>query len=190
MTTATTATTPTTETAPGPAGGAMGPEAIRAVLPHRFPMLLVDRVLERVPGERITALKAVSVNEPWYEGLSDGAPDAAYDYPGVLVVESWCQAAGVLIAAENPNPDVLDGQVMLFGGISDVRFCGRVRPGDVLEHRVQLVRALTDTVIFEGTCHVDGRPVARIGRVVMALRPASELTGAQNEAATRAEGKA
>lgn len=187
-------TTTTTEnaigTASGPDGGAMGPDAVRAVLPHRFPMLLVDRVLERVPGRRITALKAVSVNEPWYEGLSDGAPEAAYDYPGVLVVESWCQAAGVLIASENPNPDVLDGQVMLFGGISDVQFCGRVRPGDVMEHRVHLVRALTDTVIFEGTCHVEGRTVARIGRVVMALRPAAELSGEKDQAASQAEGEA
>ncbi|OEU87545.1 3-hydroxyacyl-ACP dehydratase [Streptomyces abyssalis] len=168
----------------------MGPDGVRAVLPHRFPMLLVDRVLERVPGERITALKAVSVNEPWYQDLSDGAPEEAYDYPGVLIVESWCQAAGILIASENPNPDVLDGQVMLFGGISDVQFCGRVRPGDVMEHRVDLVRALTDTVIFEGSCHVDGRLVARIGRVVMALRPASELTGQKDDAASEAEEEA
>ncbi|WP_340557481.1 3-hydroxyacyl-ACP dehydratase FabZ family protein [Streptomyces sp. GSL17-111] len=153
-----------------------GVAGIKAVLPHRYPMLLVDRVLELVPGERLTALKAVTCNEPWYEGLSEKASEEDHDYPRVLLIESWCQAAGVLIASERPNPDVLSGQVMLFGGISDVRFTGRVRPGDVMRHEVRLARALTDTVIFEGECLVDGRVVAEIGRVVMAMRPATELT--------------
>ncbi|GHJ36852.1 3-hydroxyacyl-ACP dehydratase FabZ family protein [Streptomyces sp. TS71-3] len=153
----------------------MTASAIKATLPHRFPMLLVDRVVELVPGERLTALKAVTCNEPWYRDVPDGAPEDAYGYPPVLLVESWCQAAGVLAAWDTPNPDVLSGQVMLFGGISGVRFHDQVLPGDVLEHRVRLIRALTDTVIFEGETLADGRTVVEIGRVVMATRPASEL---------------
>jgi len=155
----------------------MGVAGIKSVLPHRYPMLLVDRVLDLVPGERVTALKAVTCNEPWYSELPPAASDRDHDYPRVLLVESWCQAAGVLVAADQPNPDVLTGKVMLFGGISDIRFTGRVRPGDVMEHHVHITRALSETVIVEGECRVGGRNVAEIGRVIMALRPAAELSG-------------
>ncbi|MFF2023053.1 3-hydroxyacyl-ACP dehydratase FabZ family protein [Streptomyces sp. NPDC058171] len=155
---------------------AMGAAAIKQVLPHRYPMLLVDRVLRRAPGEHLVAHKAVTCNEPWYQDLPPQATEDDHAYPHVLLVESWCQSAGILIAAERPNPDVLSGQVMLFGSISDIRFTGRVRPGQVMEHHVRLSRALSDTVVFEGECLVDGEVVAEIGRVVMAMRPASELT--------------
>ncbi|WP_231591021.1 3-hydroxyacyl-ACP dehydratase FabZ family protein [Saccharothrix sp. ST-888] len=151
---------------------------IKRILPHRYPMLLVDRVDELVPGERLTARKAVTANEPWYRELSAGATDEQHAYPPVLLVESWCQAAGVLAAWDTPNPDVLAGQVMLFGSISEVVFHRPVLPGDVLEHRIRLVRALSDTVIFEGEALVDGEPVLEVGRVVMAMRPATELTEA------------
>ncbi|MCX4693195.1 3-hydroxyacyl-ACP dehydratase FabZ family protein [Streptomyces sp. NPDC058646] len=151
---------------------------IKRVLPHRYPMLLVDRVTELVPEERLTALKAVTCNEPWYEGLSEEAGDEGHAYPQTLLVESWCQAAGVLAAWDQPNPDVLSGQVMLFGSISDVVLHRPVFPGDVLEHRVRLVRALSDTVIFEGESLVGGEVVMGVGRVVMAMRPAQELTAA------------
>ncbi|MFC0602039.1 3-hydroxyacyl-ACP dehydratase FabZ family protein [Streptomyces palmae] len=152
-------------------------DEIKRILPHRFPMLLVDRVTEMVPGERLTALKAVTVNEPWYQELDDKAPEEAYHYPSVLLAESWCQSAGVLAAWENPNPDVLSGQVMLFGGVSDVEYLHPVRPGDVLEHRVTLSRSFGDTLIFEGESLVGEQVVLRVSRVTMAMRPASELTG-------------
>lgn len=154
----------------------MTASAIKATLPHRFPMLLVDRVGEVVPGERLTAFKAITCNEPWYQDVAEGSPEEAYAYPSVLLVESWCQAAGILAAWDTPNPDVLSGQVMLFGGISGVHFHDQVFPGDVLEHRVRLLRALSDTVIFEGETLVTGKTVVEIGRVVMAMRPASELS--------------
>ncbi|MGW5642055.1 3-hydroxyacyl-ACP dehydratase FabZ family protein [Saccharopolyspora sp. NPDC003752] len=166
------------------AGGG-GIDGIKRILPHRYPMLLVDRVVDLVPGERLTALKAVTCNEPWYRELADDADDEDYDYPGVLLLESWCQAAGLLIAGAKPNPDVRTGTVMLFGGIAGVRRTGRVRPGDVVEHRVRLARTFTDTAIFEGESAVGGEVVMEIDQVVMALRPASELTGA---AAAGAEG--
>ncbi|GLZ32196.1 hypothetical protein Lesp02_43840 [Lentzea sp. NBRC 105346] len=148
---------------------------IRRVLPHRYPMLLVDAVTELVPGERITARKAVSVNEPWYAGLPDDLRAEQLAYPEVLLVESWCQAAGVLATWTDPNPDVLAGKVMLFGGISDVEFLRPVLPGDVLEHRVTVQRALPDTVMFEGDCVVGDEVVMTVSRVVMAFRPAEVL---------------
>lgn len=150
---------------------------IAEILPHRFPMLLVDRVTELEPGRGLTALKAVTVNEPWYRELPAG-----HGYPAVLLIESWCQAAGVLAAWDSPNPDVLSGQVMLFGSMSGIRFHGEVLPGDVVEHHVRLVRALSDTVIFEGESLVAGRRVLEAERVVMAMRPAEVLSAALTSA--------
>ncbi|MBO0820113.1 MAG: hypothetical protein J2P26_04605 [Nocardiopsaceae bacterium] len=150
-------------------------EEIRSRLPHRYPMLLVDRVTELVPGESLVAIKAVTASEPWYRDLPEDTEAGQHRYPEVLLVESWCQSAGVLAAWDAPNPDVLAGQVMLFGSMADIRFRRAVLPGDVLEHRIRLVRALSDTMIFEGECTVAGETVMEIGRVVMAMRPATEL---------------
>jgi 3-hydroxyacyl-[acyl-carrier-protein] dehydratase len=162
----------------------IGIDEIKRILPHRYPMLLVDRVTEIVPGERLTALKAVTVNEPWYAGGDGG--DA---YPSVLVIESWCQAAGVLASWETRQPDVLSGQVMLFGSMADIHLQGRVLPGDVLTHRVRLVRSLTDAAVVEGESLVGDRTVLHVGRVVMALRPASVvLPGLGSEAGVAAAG--
>src|SRR5262249_9168888 len=150
-------------------------DEIRKVLPHRYPMLLVDRVTELVAGQRLTAVKAVTANEPWY--ATGGGPA----YPPVLVVESWCQAAGVLAPWHQPNPDLLAGQVMLFGSIANIRFVRPVLPGDVLEHRVRLARLLTDSAVFEGETVVDGHPVMTVERIVMAWRPAEVLRGGSGE---------
>jgi 3-hydroxyacyl-[acyl-carrier-protein] dehydratase len=148
---------------------------LRDRLPHRYPMLLVDRVTHCVPGERLTALKAVSCNEPWYAGLPAGTPAEGFAYPRTLLVESWCQAAGALATWDEPNPDVLTGRVMLFGGLSGVEYLRDVHPGEVVEHRVRVSRNLGDTVLFDGTSQVGDETVMTVDRVVMAFRPASEL---------------
>jgi 3-hydroxyacyl-[acyl-carrier-protein] dehydratase len=153
----------------------IGQRDIRARLPHRFPMLLVDRVVDVVPGERLTALKAVTCNEPWYERLGPDSAEEDFAYPASLLVESWCQSAGVLATWDDPNPDVLDGQVMLFGSMSGVEFHRPVLPGEVLEHRVVLDRRVGDTVLFEGESRCAGAPVMTVGRIVMAFRPAEAL---------------
>ncbi|WP_395297036.1 3-hydroxyacyl-ACP dehydratase FabZ family protein [Kitasatospora hibisci] len=150
-----------------------GQAAIRRALPHRFPMLLVDRVLDVVPGERITAVKAVSCNEPWYQDVPEGVEDFAY--PQVLLMESWCQAAGLLATWEDPNPDVLTGRVMLFGAVTGLAYHGPVLPGDVLEHRATITRTLGDTLIIAGESLVDGEPVLTVESAVLAFRPAEEL---------------
>lgn len=152
-----------------------GQAEIRGRLPHRFPMLLVDRVVDLVPGQRITALKAVTCNEPWYAGLDQDTPDAGFAYPKTLLVESWCQAAGLLATWDKPNPDVLDGQVMLFGGMSQVAFHRPVFPGEVMEHHVEISRVVGDTVIAEGESLAGGQTVLTVGRVTMAFRPANVL---------------
>jgi 3-hydroxyacyl-[acyl-carrier-protein] dehydratase len=151
----------------------IGPAEIRRILPHRHPMLLVDRVTDHADGERLAAIKAVTSDEPWYADLPEDLDEQGYDYPAVLVLESWCQSAGLLAAGcrARPADGSRDGLVMLFGGVSDVRYTSRVRPGDVLEHQVRQVRMFSDTAIFEGECLVGGQPVMTVGRLLIAWRP-------------------
>ncbi|MEU9795528.1 hypothetical protein AB0E27_33990 [Streptomyces sparsogenes] len=152
--------------------------ALKRLLPHRYPMLLVDRVTELVPGERATGWKAVSGNEPWYEGLPDKAGDLDHHYPWTVLAESWCQVAAVLVTRDRPNPDVLSGQVMLLGGITDARPARPVVPGDLVEHRARLTRRVGDTFVFEGESRAGGETVLTVGRMVMTTRPAADLTAA------------
>ncbi|MDT3399158.1 beta-hydroxyacyl-ACP dehydratase [Streptomyces sp. B1866] len=148
---------------------------IKRLLPHRYPMLLVDRVTELVPGERARGLKAITCNEPWYQGVPDEAADEAYHYPWTVLVESWCHVAGVLVAWEDPNPDVLSGHAMLLGGLSDVRFHRPVIPGDVVEHRVELARVIGETFVVQGESVVGDETVLEVGRLVVTMRPAEQL---------------
>lgn len=155
-----------------------GTREFKQVLPHRYPMLLVDRITELVPGERARGLKAVTVNEPWYAHVPDDAAAEDYHYPWPVLVESWGHVAGPLVASDIPNPDVLTGQAMLLGGVADIEFHRPVVPGDVVEHRVTLSRVVGETYIFEGDSVVGDEVVMTVGRLVMAMRPASDLTGA------------
>jgi 3-hydroxyacyl-[acyl-carrier-protein] dehydratase len=143
---------------------------IKRLLPHRYPILLVDRVISASPGESLVATKAVTANEPCYAAMGDDPGDHAY--PPALLIESWCQAAGLLICLDMPNPDVLANQVTLFVGINDLRLAGRVRPGDVLTHHVRLVRALRNEAVLEGEATVGDSVVLAVGYVIIALRPA------------------
>ncbi|MGW5697689.1 3-hydroxyacyl-ACP dehydratase FabZ family protein [Streptomyces asiaticus] len=146
-------------------------DGVRRLLPRRRPMLLVDRVLEVVPGERIVAAKAVTCNEPWYARLPEGTPAERLGYPSALVIESWGQAAGILSRLSGELPEGM----MLLAGLSDVLVHRTVLPGVLLEHRARIVRSLGDHLIFEGESLVDGHPMVSIGRMVMAFRPASAL---------------
>ena len=120
---------------------------IAAVLPHRAPMLLVDEVTGLADGEWLTSRRAVGADEPWFAvaGADPTDPDAAFPQP--LTLESWAQSAGILATKDSPNPDVLAGSVMLFGGASAVEYHRPVRPGDVLEHRVRFSRVMADSVV-------------------------------------------
>ncbi|GAA2801020.1 beta-hydroxyacyl-ACP dehydratase [Kitasatospora sp. CM 4170] len=146
----------------------IGLDGIARLLPRRRPMLLVDRIVEAVPGERITAVKAVTGNEPCYLGLPFGTPAERLAYPPALLVESWGQTAGLLASmAAGDAPEA----VMLLGGVSDVRFHRPVHPGVVLEHRIRVALAMNDTTVFEGETLVDGEPVLSVGRMTIAYRP-------------------
>lgn len=152
-----------------------GPAALKKLIPHRYPALLVDRVHAVEPGRAIVTTKAVTCNEPWYQDLEDGAGDAGYAYPTALLIESWCQSAALLAAWDRPQ-DELAGQVALFGGMSGIGLGPEVRPGDVLRHEVRISRALEGTWIFEGRTTVDGTPVLAVDSVMTALRPGTALT--------------
>lgn len=148
---------------------------IRRLLPHRYPILLVDRVVELVEGERLTALKAVTLNEPCYQHLREDAPAEAFAYPASLLIESWGQSAGLLAVHGGSPLGDLEGQVMLAGATSGVTFHRPVHPGDVLEHRVRTLRALSDTVMFEGESLVAGETAVTFTGMVMAFRHGGAL---------------
>ncbi len=108
---------------------------IMAVLPHRYPFILVDRVLELVVGERIRALKNVTINEPFFVGHFPGAPVM----PGVMILEALGQAGGLLMDASRP---AAENELLYFTGMDRVRFRRPVRPGDqlILEARMLNMR--------------------------------------------------
>ncbi|MEI8167997.1 MAG: 3-hydroxyacyl-ACP dehydratase FabZ, partial [Chloroflexales bacterium] len=107
-------------------------QEIMAILPHRYPFLLVDRILELEPGVRAVGEKLVSANEPQFTGHFPGNPV----FPGVLIIEALAQT-GAVVALSLP---VYKGKLVLFAGIDDCRFKRVVRPGDVLRLEVSLDR--------------------------------------------------
>jgi len=118
-------------------GGAMTTIEIMSVLPHRYPFLLVDRVLELVEGERILAMKNITGNEDVFNGHFPGAPI----FPGVLMIEALAQASGIL-GFRTTNTTADDGKLYLFAGVDKARFKRPVTPGDqlMLESRVVAVK--------------------------------------------------
>lgn len=148
---------------------------LKSRVPHRYPILLMDRIDELTAHREITATKAVTCNEPWYQRIPDDAPLDAYAYPEPLLIESWCQTAGVLALWSTDDPDSLQGKAMLFGSITGINVLRRVFPGDVLRHHVLLTRRTDTTYVFEGTCAVDGQTVLEITSAVVTIRDQDQL---------------
>ena len=126
---------------------------VLSVLPHRYPILLVDRVLALVPGERITAMKNVTVNEPFFQGHFPGHPVM----PGVLLVEGLAQAAGILLMHAVPDRE---SKLLYFTGIDRARFRRPVVPGDQVTYEVELLRARSSFAKLQGRALVDGKVCA------------------------------
>ena len=125
--------------------------ALRELLPHRYPLLLVDRVLELEPGKSIKAIKNVTCNEPFFNGHFPGYPLM----PGVLMIEALAQTAGVLILKSNEAYDPMK-DLFYLAGVDNARFKRVVGPGDQLELYAEVMRNKLDLWKFKCTASVDG----------------------------------
>ncbi len=127
---------------------------IMSLLPHRYPFLLVDRVVDFVPNDYIHAFKNVTMNEPFFQGHFPGVPVM----PGVLILEALAQAGGTLVIK---STDVaVEDHLFLFTGIEAVRFRKPVYPGDKLELKCRLIKHKMKLWKMEGHAYVDDKLVA------------------------------
>lgn len=130
----------------------MNVNEIMDLLPHRYPFLLVDRVTEIVPGERIVAYKNISINEEVFNGHFPGAPI----FPGVMMVEAMAQVSGLLgFVTTGEKAD--DGKLYLFAGVDKVRFKRPVVPGDQLVLTSEIDTVKRNIWRFKTTASVDGK---------------------------------
>lgn len=152
---------------------------ITRLLPHRFPFLLIDRVLELTRKERIVAIKNVSVNEPFFAGHFPGTPVM----PGVLIVEAMAQAGGVLLLTEIEDRD---SKLVLFTGIERAKFRRPVVPGDQLRIEVNVTSWRGNAGRMEGTAYVGDKRAAE-ATVSCRLVDRSRARGGNAEASAEAE---
>jgi 3-hydroxyacyl-[acyl-carrier-protein] dehydratase len=144
----------------------LGIDGILERLPHRFPFLMVDRVLDVVPGKSIVAVKNISANEAYFQGHFPGHPVV----PGVLLVEALAQAGGVLAYETATAEERI--WILYLVGVEETRFKQTVRPGDQVILRVELVKRRRNLWRFVGVAEVDGKVVAE-SQILMADGPKS-----------------
>jgi len=128
-------------------------EWILSVLPHRYPILLVDRVLEMEPGKRIVAVKNVTINEPVFLGHFPGRPVM----PGVLLIEGMAQAGGLLLLHDVPDRQ---SKLLLFASIEEAKFRRPVVPGDQIRYEIEVLRLRSTYCKLAGKALVDGQLAA------------------------------
>jgi UDP-3-O-[3-hydroxymyristoyl] N-acetylglucosamine deacetylase/3-hydroxyacyl-[acyl-carrier-protein] dehydratase len=127
--------------------------SIMEIMPHRYPFLLVDRITEIVPGRRVTGIKNVTINEPFFQGHFPGHPIM----PAVLIVEAMAQVGGVLLLS---NVEDARGRLVYFSGIDNARFRAPVTPGDQLRFELELVKLRGPICKMRGTAWVGDKVVA------------------------------
>ena len=130
----------------------LGIEEIMQVLPHRYPFLLVDRVLELDPGKRVVGIKNVTINEPFFQGHFPGHPIM----PGVLIVEAMAQVGGMLLMGAVPDPA---SKVVYFTSLNNVKWRRPVKPGDQLRMELELLQVRGPMCRMQGVAKVDGEVV-------------------------------
>jgi len=140
-------------TATSDAPPAMGIQEILGVLPHRYPMLLVDRIVEIEPGKRLVGIKNVSINEPHFQGHFPGHPVM----PGVLIVEAMAQAGGMILMGAFENPA---DKVVYFMSIDKVKLRRPVVPGDQIRFELKMLHFRGRNCRMSGVGYVDGKAVA------------------------------
>jgi len=128
--------------------------AILRMLPHRYPFVMVDRITQIVPGEKISGINNVTINEPFFQGHFPEHPVM----PGVMILEGMAQVGGVL--GYHTLPEMMGNKLLYFAGIDNARFRKPVMPGDQLVFDLNLLKIKRGIMVMEGTAHVDGRLVA------------------------------
>ncbi len=156
-----TTTTAVTDTA----SSAFDISRIMQLLPHRYPFLLIDRVLSMEVGKNVHAIKNVTINEPFFNGHFPGHPVM----PGVLIVEAMAQAAALLTFESLPNTDPSKKRVVYLAGIDNARFKKMVIPGDQLHIMVVLERIARNVGKFNARVTVDGKLAAE-AQLIAALQ--------------------
>ena len=136
-------------------------DAIKAIIPHRYPFLLIDRVEEHEPGLRATAIKNVTANEPFFQGHFPDYPVM----PGVLIVEALAQAGAVAMLSLEENR----GKLAFFAGIDKLRFKRQVRPGDTLRLEVEITKSRAGVGFGSAKATVEGELVCS-GELMFAIR--------------------
>jgi beta-hydroxyacyl-ACP dehydratase FabZ len=131
-----------------------GPKEIQAILPHRYPFLLVDRILELEIGKRVVGIKSVTINEPFFQGHFPGHPIM----PGVLILEAMAQVGGFLLMRSLDAR--AEKKVIYFTGIDKARFRRPVVPGDQLRFELELLQLRRQVCRMRGEASVDGKLVA------------------------------
>jgi beta-hydroxyacyl-ACP dehydratase FabZ len=131
---------------------AMDVEQISEILPHRYPMLMVDRIIE-ITDDGVVGIKNVTANEPHFTGHFPGYPVM----PGVMIIEAMAQVAGILVAKLAPHTR---GRIMFLASIEDAKFRRPVVPGDQLRLEMKLIRLKTTIAKMQGVATVDGQIAA------------------------------
>jgi UDP-3-O-[3-hydroxymyristoyl] N-acetylglucosamine deacetylase/3-hydroxyacyl-[acyl-carrier-protein] dehydratase len=131
----------------------LGIDDIMKILPHRYPFLLVDRILEVEPGKRIVGIKNVTINEPFFQGHFPGHPVM----PGVLILEALAQVGGILVLGHVPEPEK---KVMYFTSVNNVKWRKPVKPGDQLRLEAEVLQIRGMMCKMSGVAKVDGQVVA------------------------------
>lgn len=147
---------------------AMDIQEILRILPHRYPFLLLDKVIEFEKDKRLLAIKNVTYNEPFFTGHFPVKPVM----PGVMIVEAMAQATGLLAGASNPE-SVTDTSIYLFVGIDKARFKKPVAPGDQLQIEAVLTNLKRGIGVYECVATVDGKVVAT-ANIMCTSRDANE----------------
>ncbi|MBD8900119.1 3-hydroxyacyl-ACP dehydratase FabZ [Rhodanobacter sp. DHG33] len=142
--------------APAPVTFPVNVEQIQQLLPHRYPFLLVDRVIELVPDQSAVAIKNVTINEPFFNGHFPGHPVM----PGVLIVEAMAQAAGLLTQLSNRMKGNNGSPLFYLVKVDNARFSAPVVPGDQLRLEVSVKRVMRGMGLFVARTLVDGKEVA------------------------------
>src|SRR5579862_6373874 len=146
-------------------------QAIRDILPHRYPMLLVDRI-EELEEERVVGIKNVTANEPFFVGHFPDFPVM----PGVLITEAMAQVAGVLVLSSIPNRG---SKLVLLASVEEAKFRKPVRPGDQLRIEMKVLKRKESIAKMTGTATVDGVVVAEATMLCkLADRPAADAAAA------------